>query len=388
MAIASASTPNPSLNLNPSPTLSLTLRGLILALGLLALAGCTDSIEERTLRDFNEIGHGDLGDVKVKIDQGVVRDSSFASSQGSGFVQFRMNAPAGLLTFINEVATSRVVDVEVTNAMDASQVSVPSQPGPDKNTISFQVTVPADGETVVSVRPPAVQEEQGSFQFVWVGDVQGGNEKFQVLSRMINREPGVEFVLFAGDITQSGSQEEIDEFIEVADQLTMPWYSVLGNHENMSQDGSFAFQHTVGRINVAFDYRGARFILFDSSAATLHPMVYGFLDEALAGIDPILRVAACHVPPFDPDGLRDGGFSDRMEAARLLAILASGGVDLLFSGHLHSLNHGFQAGIETWASGEGGNSNQSRFDGSEAHYLVAHVDPIRSTVRVNAVISD
>jgi hypothetical protein len=35
-----------------------------------------------------------------------------------------------------------------------------------------------------------------------------------------------------------------------------------------------------------------------------------------------------HIPPLDPTGVRNGAFASRSEAAKLLARLAEGGVDL------------------------------------------------------------
>lgn len=343
------------------------------------LGGCLDATAERTGRDLHEIGRADLGHVQATIDQGV----ALAVDGSRPFVRFRANAPDVTLTFTSTAAEERTVAVELVNAFAASEVSVPFVvQGP--NTLAFSVAVPAAATSTVSVRPVGTQVA-APFRFAWVGDVQGGNDGFARLRDLINADPTLELTLFAGDITRRGSRQEIDDFVAVASGLARPWYSLLGNHESLSGQ-PLAFQHTVGRINVRFDHRGARFLLLDSSSATLDPWVYGFIARSLVPEAPATRIVAMHLPPLDPEGLRDGGFSDRAEAARLLALLASGGTDLLLAGHIHTLRLTWQAGIETWISGNGGYGSGAAFDGTGPHFLAVTVDPARGVVAVDPVL--
>jgi 3',5'-cyclic AMP phosphodiesterase CpdA len=214
--------------------------------------------------------------------------------------------------------------------------------------------------------------------------VQGGNQRFTRIRARINADPSLEFTLFAGDITEQGSQEEIDAFVEEANALARPWFSVLGNHESLRGE-PLAFQRTVGRINVRFDYKGARFVLLDSASGTLDPWTLGFVRAAMDD-GPAVRIAAMHIPPLDPEGLRDGGWNDRSEAAKVLAMLVRGGTDLLLAGHIHTLRPTSQAGIETWISGNGGVELGAKFDGSDMHYLAVTVDPLAGTVDVEPVL--
>jgi len=106
----------------------------------------------------------------------------------------------------------------------------------------------------------------------------------------------------------------------------------------------------------------------------------------MAADGPAVRVVAMHVPPLDPEGLRDGGFNDRTEAARVLATLVRGGTDLLLAGHIHTLRSTSEAGIETWISGNGGVELGAKFDGSDLHYLAVTVDAPAGTVDVEPVL--
>lgn len=99
-----------------------------------------------------------------------------------------------------------------------------------------------------------------------------------------------------------------------------------------------------------------------------------------------MRAVMMHIPPLDPEGLRDGGFNDRTEAARVLATLVRGGADLLIAGHIHTLRSTSQAGIETWISGNEGVELGAQFDGSDMHYLAVTVDALGNTVDVEPVL--
>jgi Icc protein len=344
----------------------------------LATAGCFDPAAERTRRDFEETGRAELGDVRARIDQGVALTTDPARS----FVRFRANAPAVELVFASGGTVERRVSVELLNVFDDVEVSVPAAPA-GENAVAFGVTVPPGGETRVTVRRPGA-DTPAPFRFAWVGDVQGGNERFTRIRSRIHRDPSLEFVVFAGDITERGTQEQIDAFLAVAEPLDRPWYSCLGNHESLNGE-PLPFQRTVGRLNVRFDYRGARFVLFDDASGTLDERVFAFVRGAMEAGGPPARIAAMHIPPFDPSGLRDGGFPDRSEAARLLGVLARGGTDLLLAGHIHTLIETEMAGIPAVVSGNGGVGRGAAWDGSDMHFLEVSVDPAAGTVEARPV---
>src|SRR5512142_1807565 len=47
----------------------------------------------------------------------------------------------------------------------------------------------------------------------------------------INNIPGLNFVLVAGDLTQDAEPWNIDELRRILDQLKVPYFVVLGNHD-------------------------------------------------------------------------------------------------------------------------------------------------------------
>jgi len=343
------------------------------------LGACLDPTSERTRRDLEETGVARLGDVRARLDPGV----ALAVDASRGFVRFRANAPEAALALENPSSEERRISVELVNTFEGSTVSPPAS-AVGAGALAFDVVVPAGDRTSAALELP-VSKAAAKFRFAWVGDVQGGNERFTRIRERVNADPSLEFTIFAGDVTPFGSQEEMDAFVHEADALRKPWFSVLGNHDALRGE-PVPFQRTVGRINMRFDYKGARFVLIDSASGTLDPWTLGFLRESMEEDGPAVRIVAMHVPPLDPEGLRNGGFNGANEAARVLATLVRGGTDLLLAGHIHTLRQTSQAGIAAWISGNGGVELGAKFDGSDMHYLAVTVDALAGRVGVEPVL--
>lgn len=47
----------------------------------------------------------------------------------------------------------------------------------------------------------------------------------------INQPPGVDFVMFTGDMINTPYEKELMQFLTYANKLKAPWYAVLGNHD-------------------------------------------------------------------------------------------------------------------------------------------------------------
>lgn len=349
-------------------------------LTLVVAAGCLDPTGERTRRDFEETGRAVWRGVAAHLDQGV----AVPWGGDGGGLRFRANAPELALALESVALEELVVPVRLDNVFAESEVSGPvADVARGEKSISFGVRVPAGGKVEIGVGRPELRAAK-DFRFAWIGDVQGGYDKFASLRAAVNADPSLEFAVFAGDVTQGGGAKEIARFLEAADPLHVPWYSVLGNHETSSGNEG-EFQKAIGRINVAFDYRGARFLLLDSAAATLDSRVYDFLDARLAGREPALRITAMHVPPLDFAGLRDAGFASRAEAAKLISRLADAGVDLLLAGHVHSLRFYGSGGFQVIVSGDGGVGVADRLDGTGMHYLAITARPGAGTFEASVV---
>ncbi|WP_229786861.1 phosphodiester glycosidase family protein [Actinokineospora fastidiosa] len=113
---------------------------------------------------------------------------------------------------------------------------------------------------------------------------------------------------------------------ELGDEL--PWYYVPGNHEIMGPGTIDNFAREFGATHRAFDHKGTRFVLLDSSTGTLRG---GGFDQAVllrqaldrAAADPVHSVVVLHHhPPRDPTPTKGSQLSDRREAAMVERWLA------------------------------------------------------------------
>lgn len=56
-------------------------------------------------------------------------------------------------------------------------------------------------------------------------------ELLQDAINQVNETPGVDFVMFTGDMVNTPYEKELMKFLPYANQLKCPWYAVFGNHD-------------------------------------------------------------------------------------------------------------------------------------------------------------
>lgn len=79
--------------------------------------------------------------------------------------------------------------------------------------------------------------------------------------RDINQNSDIEFVVITGDITEFGSDEELEEAYRIFNRLEKPWHIVPGNHDtNWSESGTNSFGSIFGWERFAFTSHGMLFI--------------------------------------------------------------------------------------------------------------------------------
>jgi 3',5'-cyclic AMP phosphodiesterase CpdA len=232
---------------------------------------------------------------------------------------------------------------------------------------------------------PVDAETPGLVRFAVLADVQEAIGEVQDIYRRMAAEAGVRFVVFDGDLTQRGTSDQLQRFQRELRSLPVPMFATLGNHE--LGNGPPTFHALFGRGSFRYVFRGVQFTMLDSASATIAPLTYTRLEGWLAEGRDRVHVVGMHIPPIDPVGTRNGAFASRAEAARLLAMLAAGGVDLTLYGHIHSYYSFWNAGIPAYISG-GGGAIPERFDGIGRHFLVVDADPAEKEVKVRVVRVD
>lgn len=367
------------------------LAALVAAAAPLATS-CLEVARSRAEDDL-AVGRAESAAVAVRVDDGL----ACVRELGPGVVWLRAQAPifGGELEVRDAAAelelrlTNVLADATVEATSDAgAPLAVREARGPGRKEKRFVVTLPPAGGGArrlrFRVRTPD-EADPRPYRFVVLADVQEAIDTVHEVYARIDAVPDARFVIFSGDLTRQGGEDELTAFEREEEHLGVPLYATVGNHE-LGAD-RVVFQERYGRASTSFDFRGVRFTLLDSASATIDPLVLdrleGWLDGALARP----HVVAMHIPPLDPVGVRNGAFASRMEAAALLERLARGQVDATFYGHVHTYYAFANAGIPAYVTG-GGGAIPERMDGIGRNFLTVTVDPARGVDEVALVRVD
>jgi len=143
----------------------------------------------------------------------------------------------------------------------------------------------------------------------------------------------IEFAVVLGDITQYGSAQDINKFIEVAEQLTVPCYPVIGNHDVYFGNWSSVWRKKIGSATYRINAGSTTLFMLDSANSF-------FGKEQLNWLEREIKTAAgkvfvfTHSPLFvtGPAGMQQ--ITDTKERARIVSILKDK-CDIMFMGHSH-----------------------------------------------------
>lgn len=103
-----------------------------------------------------------------------------------------------------------------------------------------------------------------SFAFITDTHLSPGSHAFEDLRACIsdlNALDNLDFVIFGGDITDFGSDQEIYAAKALLDSLSLPYYVVAGNHDaKWSESGCNTFRKVFGYEQFEFEHGGWRFL--------------------------------------------------------------------------------------------------------------------------------
>ena len=163
----------------------------------------------------------------------------------------------------------------------------------------------------------------------------------------------VDLVLVAGDLTEHGWDQELEEFLRRSRRFHAPVWCVPGNHdvggkrmkgaENQVGFGRVRdFELACGRSYWAREVAGVRVIGVNASLLGSHlpqrTRLWNMLEKELAQPTAQPTLILMHYPPFLKKADERGGDYFNVEPyprARLLALAKQGGVEAILSGHLH-----------------------------------------------------
>jgi 3',5'-cyclic-AMP phosphodiesterase len=345
------------------------MRAMIMACTLLA-AGCLRSGEDRARAD-DDVGRSEAAGLTIEVAGGLAHIRALES----GRAVLWSSAPVLQLSLTRETTAPATWELELANALPEAEltggaVAIERLPGPRPTVHRYRVELAA-GATELLLAPPD-HDQLDSFRFAAMADIQNAMERVHEIFAHISARDDLRFVMFMGDLTEEAQHDEYDLFEAQLEALDVPFYGTIGNHELW--DDPVRWRERFGRYNVHFRFKEVAFTFVDSGNGSIDPVVYEWLDSWLADAAEQVHVFGTHFPAVDPIGVRSGSFRSRPEAARLLAMLAAGNVDLTLYGHIHSYYAFDNAGIPAYISG-GGGAWPERWDGVGRHYLVVEATP-------------
>jgi 3',5'-cyclic-AMP phosphodiesterase len=346
-----------------------------IAWAAIAATGCVGAGESRALDEL-EVGSAAAGGVQWEVEGGLAHVRAITLGQVTLWAQapdlrFEVVAAADAVLDWEVAVENCMPDAELTS--DDPEVLVEALGGPRPTSRRFAVTLPAGRTVALRLAPPDADALE-VWRFAAMGDIQTAMYRVDDVFERINRHPDVRFVVGLGDLVESATIAEYDLLAEKLTVLEVPMFSTIGNHELFADPRRWL--ERFGRYNLHFAFKGVSFSLIDSGNAAISPTVYEWLAGWLADVkeEGRLHVFGTHYPPLDPVGVRSGSFRSRAEAAKLISMLAAGGVDLTLYGHIHSYYAFENAGIPAYITG-GGGAWPELWDGVGRHFLAVDVDP-------------
>ena len=212
----------------------------------------------------------------------------------------------------------------------------------------------------LQAKPLAVGD---TLRFVFTGDSQQFYDEAEGLVASVNRQPGVSFLVVAGDISDFGLAREMRWIDEKLRRLYMPYVTVVGNHDLVG-NGRKTYQHLFGPLDYSFVYGDTKFTLLDTNGREYNfdgtaPNM-GWLRPQLSNLDGARRqVVISHVPPTNDD------FDPALRTPYVQALRTAPGLVFEMNGHNHSysISQPYGDGV-TYV-------NSDAF--SERHYLLVTV---------------
>jgi 3',5'-cyclic AMP phosphodiesterase CpdA len=172
-----------------------------------------------------------------------------------------------------------------------------------------------------------------TLRFVFTGDSQRFYSEAEDLVASVNQQPGISFLVVAGDISDFGLGREMRWVHDKLKKLNVPYLTVVGNHDHAG-NGRQIYQEVFGPLDYVFTYAGTRFIMLNTNGREYRfdgtvPNI-GWLQQQLADTVGVQRqVVINHVPPMDED------FDRQLEQPYVHALKAAPRVALALNGHRH-----------------------------------------------------
>lgn len=177
-----------------------------------------------------------------------------------------------------------------------------------------------------------------TYSFIVLADTHiedGDTWGLEKLEDAVINNPDIKFVVFAGDITQKGSEKDIQKFIDIADTLAplnVPCYPVIGNHDIFFGNWS-SWRDLIGSTHYRLDSGETSLLVMDTANAYFGKDQLDWLQSQLESTGRRTFVFT-HTNLFVKTPFEFQQLTDTTERARFVSLLR-GRCDFMFTGHVH-----------------------------------------------------
>ncbi len=232
----------------------------------------------------------------------------------------------------------------------------------------------------------ALGKLQGSYTFAVIGDARNGGKVYRELAqRIMEHKPA--FVINTGDMVFYSDKFLWGDFWDLSKPITVPYFFTVGNHDVDDKDSEDSYKEEVGfpsdKLYYSFSVGDAAFIFLDSSIPGQNRRItgkqYQWLEKTLSESGKKHKFVFVHHPLY-PDkecGRHYGGCLDKYqkERDRLVELLKTNKVTIVFAGHEHFYLRNMVDGIMQITTGGGGaplytDENKGGFH----HFILMTVD--------------
>jgi len=176
-------------------------------------------------------------------------------------------------------------------------------------------------------------KDQNDYSFIVVTDthIKDGNAwGLEKIADVIKNNNKIEFVVILGDITDYGSAQDVNKFIEISDLFNIPCYPVIGNHDILFNNWK-NWKNLIGSTNYHIEGNGINLFILDSANSFFGKQQLDWLERKIkssGGNNFVFTHSNFFVTSINQRS------SDAKERARIISMLRNK-CDIVFSGHIH-----------------------------------------------------
>jgi len=177
-------------------------------------------------------------------------------------------------------------------------------------------------------------KDENDYSFIVFTDthIEDGNAQEMEKIADVIRNNGLEFAVVLGDITQYGSAQDINKFIEIAELFNVPCYPVIGNHD-VYFNNWHNWRDLIGSTSYKIAGNGITLFILDSANSFFGRQQLDWLENNIKTVKG--KVFVFTHATFFVNGPADmQQLSDTRERAKIISILRNK-CDMVFMGHSH-----------------------------------------------------